>query len=194
MNVNGTVALGGNLVVSFVNSFVASGRNVFTVLSSTGPFGGVFSNIASGSRLNVADDSGSFLVTYDGNTVVLSDFMPIAHPPPQGTTNSGGSPAKRTASTRHVVTSDQARPVARAGRSSAPRARPTRMGIALQSSDDLVNLMADAGTTTNGIVTVHTPTSQRPAGAPKKTPTTHGAPKVSRRVPAPRPAAQHQVD
>ena len=74
LNVNGTVALNGNLVVSFVNSFQAGNKDNFTVLSSTA-LSGVFANVASGTRLATTDGSGTFLVTYNGTTVVLSDFQ-----------------------------------------------------------------------------------------------------------------------
>ncbi len=74
LNVNGSVALNGNLVVSFVNSFQAGNKDIFTVLSSTA-LSGAFTNVASGMRLATTDSSGTFLVTYNGTTVVLSDFQ-----------------------------------------------------------------------------------------------------------------------
>jgi hypothetical protein len=76
LNVNGTVALSGNLVVSFANGFQNSVTNAdsFTLLTSTSNFSGSFSNVVSGSRLLTSDSSGSFLVTYSGNTLILSDF------------------------------------------------------------------------------------------------------------------------
>ena len=58
LNVNGSVALGGNLVVSFVNAFVAANNNSFTVLSSTAPLTGAFANVASGGRLTEAAPAG----------------------------------------------------------------------------------------------------------------------------------------
>ena len=75
LNANGSVALNGNLVASFVNSFQAGNDDNFTVLNSTA-LSGAFTNVASGGRLTTTDSSGSFLVTYDGSTVVLSDFQP----------------------------------------------------------------------------------------------------------------------
>ena len=79
LNVNGTVALGGQLVLSFVNGFQNSitGSDTFTVLSSSFNFSGMFSNVASGTRLDTSDGFGSFLVTYSGNNLILSDFMPF---------------------------------------------------------------------------------------------------------------------
>ena len=74
LNANGSVALNGNLVVSFVNSFQAGNKDNFTVLSSTA-LSGAFTNVASGTRLATTDSSGTFLVTYNGTTVVLSDFQ-----------------------------------------------------------------------------------------------------------------------
>jgi hypothetical protein len=73
LNANGTVALNGDLVVSFVNSFQADSKDNFTVLSATA-LSGAFTNVASGTRLATTDGSGTFLVTYNGTTIVLSDF------------------------------------------------------------------------------------------------------------------------
>ena len=75
LNVNGTVSLGGQLVLSFVNGFVAAQGNSFTVLASTGPLSGRFANVASGTRLDTSDGSGSFVVSYAGNSIILSDFL-----------------------------------------------------------------------------------------------------------------------
>ena len=69
-------AWNGNLVVSFVNSFKAGSEDNFTVLSATA-LSGSFTNVASGTRLATTDSSGTFLVTYDGTTVTLSNFQPI---------------------------------------------------------------------------------------------------------------------
>ena len=35
----------------------------------------MFANIASGDRLNTSDGFGSFLVNYNGNSLVLSNFI-----------------------------------------------------------------------------------------------------------------------
>ena len=80
LGVNGNVSLGGQLLVSFVNGFQNSvnNSNSFTVLSSTATLAGVFANVASGSRLTTTDSSGSFLVNYNGNNVVLSDYTPVS--------------------------------------------------------------------------------------------------------------------
>jgi mannose-6-phosphate isomerase-like protein (cupin superfamily)/predicted secreted protein len=76
IGVNGTVSLGGQLVISFVNGFIAQQGDSFTVLTATGPLSGAFANVVSGGRLTTTDGSGSFLVTYSGNTIVLSAFTP----------------------------------------------------------------------------------------------------------------------
>ena len=78
INVNGTVSLGGQLVLSFVNGFqnAVSGSNSFTLMNSSSAFIGSFTNIASGDRLNTSDGAGSFLVTYNGTNLVLSNFLP----------------------------------------------------------------------------------------------------------------------
>ena len=81
LNVNGTVALGGQLILSFANGFQNSVTNddTFTLLASTFNFSGVFTNVASGSRLTTSDGFGTFLVTYSGSNLVLSDFMPFGN-------------------------------------------------------------------------------------------------------------------
>jgi hypothetical protein len=40
--------------------------------------GGQFTNVASGARLPTADGTGSFVVTYSGQQIVLSNFSPVA--------------------------------------------------------------------------------------------------------------------
>ncbi|GEM_PF-3016734 len=83
MNVNGTVALGGKLVLAFANGFQNSvtPADNFTLLTSTTNFSGSFSNIASGMRLETSDNVGSFVVDYSGNTLTLSNFKlgPVVH-------------------------------------------------------------------------------------------------------------------
>jgi hypothetical protein len=101
LNVNGTVGLAGNLVLSFANGFQNSvtGANTFTILSSTAALSGTFANIASGDRLATSDLSGSFLVTYSGNSIVLSDFhlgLPITAAVWTGTTGNWSDPTKWT--------------------------------------------------------------------------------------------------
>ena len=91
LNVNGTAALNGNLVVSFVDPFQANNNDNFTVLSSTA-LSGAFTNVASGSRLTVTDNSGTFLVTYNGTTVVLSDFQPSGQTPGNSSTGKSSRP------------------------------------------------------------------------------------------------------
>ena len=77
IGVNGTVSLGGQLVLSFVNGFMASASDSFTLMSTNG-LSGAFTNIASGERLTTSDGSGSFLVNYNGSSLVLSNFMSSA--------------------------------------------------------------------------------------------------------------------
>ena len=48
--------------------------NTFTLMS-TGGFSGAFANVISGSRLLTSDGFGSFVVTYSGNTLTLSNFI-----------------------------------------------------------------------------------------------------------------------
>ena len=76
LNVNGTATLGGQLVLSFVNGFQTSVTNsdTFTLLISSSAFVGAFTNIASGRRLTTSGGFGTFLVTYTGSNLVLTDL------------------------------------------------------------------------------------------------------------------------
>ena len=80
LNINGTLALGGQLVLTFANGFQNSVTNDddFTVLNALGPItgSGRFTNVASGDRLDTSDGFGSFQVDYDATRVVLSNFIP----------------------------------------------------------------------------------------------------------------------
>ena len=79
LNVNGTVAIGGQLVVSFVSGFqnVVSSSDEFTAPERfQRGLGGAFSNVPPGGRLETSDGFGSFQVDYDATRVVLSNFIP----------------------------------------------------------------------------------------------------------------------
>ena len=98
LNVNGTVALGGQLVLTFANGFQNSvtGSDTFTVLSSASNFTGAFSNVASGTRLLTSDGFGTFVVTYSGSNVVLSNFIagglaPLSFAGSNSSTGNGGN-------------------------------------------------------------------------------------------------------
>ena len=77
INVSGTTSLGGQLNTLFSGGFQTSvtNANVFTVLQSGSPVTGLFSNIVSGGRLTTSDGFGSFLVSYFGSQIVLSDYL-----------------------------------------------------------------------------------------------------------------------
>jgi hypothetical protein len=76
LNVNGTLALDGQLVVSFANGFQNSITNEdsFTVANSS-TLTGTFTNVLPGGRLMTSDGFGSFQVDYDTD-IVLSNFIP----------------------------------------------------------------------------------------------------------------------
>jgi hypothetical protein len=79
INVNGTVALGGQLVLTFVNGFQnsVSNNDGFTLLNSTSvALSGRFTNVAPGDRLETSDGFGSFQVDYDATRILLSNFIP----------------------------------------------------------------------------------------------------------------------
>ena len=74
--------LGGTLTVRLINAFTPAAGDTFTILTTQTALGGTFSNVANGQRLNNADGTGSFIVTYSGNNVVLSSFQPAGQPTP----------------------------------------------------------------------------------------------------------------
>ena len=76
IGVGGRIDLNGTLVLSFANGFEISitNGNTFTLMTTTG-FTGAFANVASGGRLSSSDGFGSFLVTYSGTTLTLSNFI-----------------------------------------------------------------------------------------------------------------------
>ncbi len=79
LNVNGSLALGGQLVLTFVNGFqnLVTGNDSFSLLSSLGvSVGGRFTNVAPGGRLETNDGFGSFQVDYGATAIFLSNFIP----------------------------------------------------------------------------------------------------------------------
>ena len=86
MSVNGTVTLAGSLQSGVDDVSQLSQSDTITVMTA-GQIVGQFSNVPSGGRVNSyadfdsdnnpkGDPLGSFLVTYDNTTLVLSDFQP----------------------------------------------------------------------------------------------------------------------
>ena len=71
---SGALKLNGNLTVDLINAFSPAPGDTFTILATQTPLTGQFNNVLNGGRLNTEDGNGSFLVTYSGNNVVLSDF------------------------------------------------------------------------------------------------------------------------
>ncbi len=78
LDVNGTMSIGGQLVVSFVSGFqnAVESSDEFTLLSASSVgLGGLFTNVAPGARLETSDGFGSFQVDYDATQIVLSNFV-----------------------------------------------------------------------------------------------------------------------
>ena len=70
LSASGAVTLNGNLTVSLVNGFTPAGMDTFTVVTGSS-VSGTFANApVSGQRYNLG--GGSFIVTYNANSVVLS--------------------------------------------------------------------------------------------------------------------------
>ncbi len=81
LSVTGAATLGGNLNL-FLGQGVpvlTAGATQFTVLTAAS-LAGAFANAPTGTRLTTVGNDGSFLVNYVGNSVVLSNFVPIPEP------------------------------------------------------------------------------------------------------------------
>ncbi|MGI8890047.1 MAG: beta strand repeat-containing protein, partial [Chthoniobacterales bacterium] len=169
LNVNGTVALNGNLVVSFANSFQPANSNQFTILTGapSTALSGSFTNVNSGGRLTVSDGSGSFVVSYDDSDhVTLSDYQP---------NGSGGSPqpaeaaatpqpspsakAKNPTRVAHISEAAVDQDTATASHTTLTHTRGARpVAIRVENSDQLLGLMEGAKTTNSkGRITVKAP-------------------------------------
>ncbi len=82
LSVGGSATLAGTLNLSFTAGFesTVSPSDTFTILSAS-TLSGVFANAALGStRLLTTDGLGSFVVGYTGNSVTLSQFVPVPEP------------------------------------------------------------------------------------------------------------------
>jgi hypothetical protein len=77
---SGNVVLGGSLQVSLINGFTPGHGDTFTILTGSS-VGGVFTNIAFGSRLTSTGGEGAFLVVTNGANVTLSLFLTNGQPP-----------------------------------------------------------------------------------------------------------------
>lgn len=82
LDVGGSVSLGGAMLeISFLDGFESTilSTDVFTLLDAGAIFDS-FGNVLSGDRLTTADGFGSFLVTYNGETLVLTDYAAVPEP------------------------------------------------------------------------------------------------------------------
>jgi hypothetical protein len=78
--VSGAATLGGSLDVTLRGGFNPATTDSFTILTA-GSIGGTFSNLAGGSRI-ACSPAGSFLVTVNATSVVLSDYQNGSRPGP----------------------------------------------------------------------------------------------------------------
>jgi hypothetical protein len=91
---SGTLTLNGKLTVTLINGFTPASTDTFFIITTQSALAGAFNNVATGARLNTSDGSGSFLVTYTGDNVVLSNFgAAIPTPTPTPTPTPSPTPA-----------------------------------------------------------------------------------------------------
>jgi hypothetical protein len=72
----GTFTLNGKLTVTLTNGFTPAPSDTFNIVTTQSALAGAFTNVRNGARLNTTDGGGSFVVTYSGTNVVLSNFGP----------------------------------------------------------------------------------------------------------------------
>jgi len=72
--IQGSTTLGGTLEVELTGYRFPANSEVFTVLQSSGPISGTFSNAPNGARIRTTDGGGSFVVVYESNAVKLTGF------------------------------------------------------------------------------------------------------------------------
>ena len=72
--------LDGKLTVTLINGFTPVPSDTFEIVTTQAPLEGAFTNARTGLRINTSDGTGSFLVSANGNNVVLSDFGPPLAP------------------------------------------------------------------------------------------------------------------
>jgi hypothetical protein len=79
LSITGSAILDGTLSISLDAGFVPAPADTFTFLTAA-DVSGEFSNAPGGSRLATADGLGSFLVSYDPDSVFLSEYAAIPEP------------------------------------------------------------------------------------------------------------------
>ena len=80
VSITGTVALDGTLAIFLTNGYAPPPTATFAILNSAG-VSGSFQNIAFGGRMKTADGLGAFIVSQNGNSVILSDFTYLGNAP-----------------------------------------------------------------------------------------------------------------
>jgi hypothetical protein len=76
ISVSSTAGLDGTLDIAVGADFVPSASDSFTLLTAASPLSGSFKNVANGDQLKTLDGSGSFRVTYNGTSIIASNFQP----------------------------------------------------------------------------------------------------------------------
>jgi hypothetical protein len=77
----GYLQLGGSLHITLLNGYESDPTlpsQTFAIATADQPLLGSFANVASGELLLTDDGLGSFVVNYSGNSVILSNFTPVA--------------------------------------------------------------------------------------------------------------------
>src|SRR5205823_4833095 len=79
-----SLTAGGALHVLLWSGFAPNitSADQFPIVLSTLPITGQFTNVANGQRLMTDDGSGSFIVTYNPGSIVLSNYQPGPVPEP----------------------------------------------------------------------------------------------------------------
>ncbi|MBX7212034.1 MAG: hypothetical protein K1X78_27255 [Verrucomicrobiaceae bacterium] len=69
---------GPTLVIKLLDGFTPLPADTFTIVAAHFPVVGSYGNAVSGTRVSTHNNSGSFLISYSGTNVILSDYQPNA--------------------------------------------------------------------------------------------------------------------
>jgi len=99
----GVLTLNGNLNLILINGFTPASTDKFTITTTQATLAGAFANVPSGARLATVAGGGSFVVAYNGNNVVLSDFV-ASSPTPTPTPTPTATPTPTPGSFANIST------------------------------------------------------------------------------------------
>lgn len=80
VEVVGDVNLGGDLEIQLLPAYTPAAEDIITILTCSGNLDGEFDNVPFGNRIASLDGHSSFVVSKVGNTITLSQYLPVVAP------------------------------------------------------------------------------------------------------------------